>query len=89
MEEVENEKHPVLCGGGLRRSTAARGAADRATALGCREPEVEDEAGGLDRAGLGRADRVVTRPKGLFGLKMREKGKRAAGLFFPIFQTKI
>jgi hypothetical protein len=47
----------------------ARGAASRATSLGCREPEVEDEAGGPDRAGLGRAGRVATRPKGLFGLK--------------------
>jgi hypothetical protein len=57
--------------------------------LGCRKPEVEDEAGGPDWAGLGCAGRVATRSKGLFGLKMREKGKRAAGLFFPIFQTKI
>jgi hypothetical protein len=66
-----------------------RDAADRATALGCRKPEVEDEAGGPDRAGLGRAGRVATRLKGLFVLKMREKGKWAAGSFFPIFQTKI
>jgi hypothetical protein len=57
------------------------GAAGRAAALGCPEPEVEDEAGGLDRAGLGRAGRVATRPKGLFGLKMREKGKWVVGLF--------
>jgi hypothetical protein len=51
-------------GGGGRRETSspmrrrwpeARGAAGRATALWCREPEVEDEAGGPDRAGLGRA----------------------------------
>jgi hypothetical protein len=47
------------------------------------------EVGGPDQAGLGRADRVATRPKGHFGLKMREKGKQAAGIFFPIFQTKI
>jgi hypothetical protein len=50
-----------------------RGAAGRAAALGSREPEVEDEAGGSDRAGLGHTGRVATRPKGLFGLKMREK----------------
>jgi hypothetical protein len=37
--------------------------------------EVGDEVGGPDQTGLGRADRVATRPKGLFGLKMREKGK--------------
>jgi hypothetical protein len=42
------------------------------------EAEVEDEAGGPDRAGLGRAGRVATRPKGLFALKMRENGKQAA-----------
>jgi hypothetical protein len=65
----------VPCGGGVRRPTAARGASSRAAALGCQEPKVEDEAGGPDRAGLGRAGRVATRPKGLFGLKMREKGK--------------
>jgi hypothetical protein len=58
-------------------------------ALGRREPEVGDEAGGPDRAGLGRAGQVATRPNGLFGLKMKEKGKRAVRLFFPIFQTKI
>jgi hypothetical protein len=63
--------------------------AGRPTALGCRKPEVEDEAGGPDQAGMGRAGRMATRPKGLFGLKMRKKGKWAAGLFFPIFQTKI
>jgi hypothetical protein len=67
----------------------ARGTDGRAMSLGCRKPEVEDEAGEPDRAGLGRAGRVATRSKGLFGLKVREKGKRAAGLFFPIFQTKI
>jgi hypothetical protein len=67
----------------------ACGAAGRATVLGRRKPEVGDEVGGLDRAGLGHAGRMATRPKGLFGLKMREKGKWAAGLFFPIFQTKI
>jgi hypothetical protein len=37
---------------------------------------------------LGRAGRVATRPKGFFGLKMREKGKRAAGLFFSNFSKK-
>jgi hypothetical protein len=41
------------------------------------------------RRGLGCAGQVATRPKGLFRLKVREKGKWAAGLFFPIFQTKI
>jgi hypothetical protein len=49
--------------------------AGRPTALGCRKPEVEDEAGGPDQAGMGRAGRMATRPKGLFGLKMRKKGK--------------
>jgi hypothetical protein len=68
---------------------AVCGVAGRATTLGCRKPKVEDEVGGPDRAGLGHAGRVATRPKCLFGLKMRAKGKRAAGLFFPIFQTKI
>jgi hypothetical protein len=74
-----------------RRWPEAHGGArcGRATTLDCRKPVVEDEAGGPDQAGLGRAGRVATRPKGLFGLKLREKGKRAAGLFFPIFQTKI
>jgi hypothetical protein len=38
---------------------------------------------------VGRAGRVATRPKVLFGLKMREKGKWAAGLFFPIFQQRF
>jgi hypothetical protein len=51
----------------------ARGTAGRAMSLGCRKPEVEDEAGEPDRAGLGRAGRVATRSKGLFGLKVREK----------------
>jgi hypothetical protein len=55
----------------------ARGAARRATVLGRRELEVGDEVGGPDRAGLGCAGRVATRLKGFFGLKMREKGKRA------------
>jgi hypothetical protein len=32
---------------------------------------------------------VATRPKGLFGLKMREKGKRAAGLFFEFFKQRF
>jgi hypothetical protein len=31
---------------------------------------------------------VATRPKGLFGLKMREKGKWAARLFSPNFSNK-
>jgi hypothetical protein len=31
---------------------------------------------------------VATRPKGLFGLKMREKGKHVAGLFFFNFSNK-
>jgi hypothetical protein len=61
----------------------------RAAALGCREPEVEDEAGGPDRAGLGRAGRVATGPKGLFGLKVREKGKWAAGLFFQFLKQRF
>jgi hypothetical protein len=56
----------------------ACGAAGRATVLGCREPEVEDEASGPDRVGFDHAGRVATRPKGMFGLKMREKGKWAA-----------
>jgi hypothetical protein len=66
-----------------------RGAAGRVAALGCREPGVEDEAGGLDRAGLGRAGRVATRLKGLFGLKNERKRKMGCRTFFPIFQTKI
>jgi hypothetical protein len=70
---LEAERHPVPCGGGGRRRTAARGAAGLATTVGCRKPFVEDEAGGPDRAGLGHADRVATRPKGLFGLKVRER----------------
>jgi hypothetical protein len=74
----------VPYGGVGRRCTATRGAAGRATMLGCRELEVEDEAGGPDRAGLGHAGRVATRPNGMFGLKMREKGKWVAGLFFLI-----
>jgi hypothetical protein len=72
-----------------RRWPEAHDMAGRVTALGHREPEVGDEVGVSDRAGLGCADRVATRPKGHFGLKMREKGKQAAGIFFPIFQTKI
>jgi hypothetical protein len=79
----------VTSGPVRRRWPEAHGAAGRAMVLERREPKVGDEAGGPDRAGLGRAYRVATRPKGLFGLKMREKGKWAAGLFFPIFQTKI
>jgi hypothetical protein len=64
--------------------------ADRAMTLGLREPEVGDEAGGLDRAGLGRAGRVATRPKGFFfGLNMREKRKMGRRMIFPIFQKKI
>jgi hypothetical protein len=81
-EEEEAEQCPVPCGGGGRRHTAACGAAGRAMALGRREPNVGDKAGGPDRAGLGHAGWVATSPKGFFGLKMREKGKRAAGLFF-------
>jgi hypothetical protein len=38
-----------------RRWPETHGTADQATAVGCRKPEVEDEAGGPDRAGLGRA----------------------------------
>jgi hypothetical protein len=68
---------------------AAHGVAGRAAALGCREPEVEDEVGGPDRAGLGHAGRVATRWKGLFGLKNERKRKMGCRTFFPIFQTKI
>jgi hypothetical protein len=68
---------------------AACGTADRAAAVGCREPEEEDEAGGPIRAGLGRAGRVATRPKGLFGLKNERKRKMGCRTFSPIFQTKI
>jgi hypothetical protein len=32
---------------------------------------------------------VATRLKGLFGLKMREKGKWAAGLFFQFFKQRF
>jgi hypothetical protein len=65
-KEEEVERHPVPCGGGGRRRTVVRCVASRATALGCGEPEVGDEAGGPNRAGLGRDCRVATRPKGFF-----------------------
>jgi hypothetical protein len=65
-EEEEAEQCPVPCGGGGRRRTAARGVVGRATALGHREPKVGDKAGGPDRAGLGHAGWVATRPKGFF-----------------------
>jgi hypothetical protein len=57
-------------------------------ALGCRKPKVEDEAGGPDRAGLGRAGRVATRPKGLFGLKKLEKKENGLHDFFSNFSNK-
>jgi hypothetical protein len=66
----------------------ARGVAGRAAALGCREPEVEDDAGGLDWAGLGRAGRVATRRKGLFGLKKSEKKENGLYDFFSNFSNK-
>jgi hypothetical protein len=72
----------VTSGPVRRRWPEAHGAAGRAMVLERREPKVGDEAGGPDRAGLGRAGRVATRPKYFFGLKMREKEKRVAGLFF-------
>jgi hypothetical protein len=72
-----------VAGGSWRR------AAGRAAALGCQEPEVEDEAGEPDRAGLGRAGRVATRLKSLFGLKNERKRKMGCRTLFPIFQTKI
>jgi hypothetical protein len=50
-----------------RRWPEARGTAGRATTLERRELEVGDEASGPDRAGLGRADWVATRPKGFLG----------------------
>jgi hypothetical protein len=81
LREGKGEGGRETSGPVRRRWPEARGAAGPAAALGCRELEVEDEAGGPDRAGLGRAGRVATRPKGLFGLKMREKGKWAAGPF--------
>jgi hypothetical protein len=37
---------------------------------------------------LGCASRVATRTKGMFGLKMGEKGKWVAGLFFSNFSNK-
>jgi hypothetical protein len=74
--------------GGGRRRTAARGATDRATALGCLKPEVEDEASGLDRAGLGHAGRVATRPKGLFGLKNERKRKTGCRTIRSNFSNK-
>jgi hypothetical protein len=88
-KEEEAERHPVPCGGGGWRRTAARGATGRAMALGLQEPEVGDEAGGPDRAGLGRADRVATRPKGLFWAKNERKKKMGCRTIFLIFQTKI
>jgi hypothetical protein len=62
-----------------------RSMAGRAMALGCQEPEVEDEAGGPDRAGLGRTGRVATRSKGLFGLKKWEKKENGLHDFFSNF----
>jgi hypothetical protein len=59
-------------------------------ALGCRKPKVEDEAGGPDRAGLGRAGRVATRPKGLFGLKKLEKKENGLhDFFFQFFKQRF
>jgi hypothetical protein len=44
----EAEQRSVPCGGGGQRRTVAHGAAGRAMALGRRESEVGDEAGGSD-----------------------------------------
>jgi hypothetical protein len=38
---------------------------------------------------LGHASRVAIRPKGFFGLEMREKGKQAAELFFQFFKQRF
>jgi hypothetical protein len=66
----------------------ACGAAGRATVLGRRKPEVGDEVGGLDRAGLGHAGRVATRPKGLFGLKNERKRKMGCRTILSNFSNK-
>jgi hypothetical protein len=87
-EEEEAERHLIPCGGSGRRHTAARGAAGRATVLGCRKPEVEDEAGWPDQAGLGRAGRVATRPKGLFGIKRERKRKTGCRTILSNFSNK-
>jgi hypothetical protein len=58
-------------------------------ALGCQEPEVEDEAGGPDRAGLGRTGRVATRSKGLFGLKNGRKRKMGCMTFFQFLKQRF
>jgi hypothetical protein len=57
--------------------------------LGHRELEVGVEVGGPDRVSLGHAGRVATWSKGFFGQKMREKGKRVAGLFFQFFKQRF
>jgi hypothetical protein len=72
-----------VVGGSWRR------AAGRAATLGCREPEVEDEAGEPDGAGLGRAGRVATRLKGLFGLKNERKRKMGYRTFFQFFKQRF
>jgi hypothetical protein len=51
-------------------------------ALGRREPEVGDEAGGSDRSALGRAGWVATRMNGFLGLKMRKKENGLQNYFF-------
>jgi hypothetical protein len=66
----------------------ARGAAGRATTLGRRKPEVGDEAGGPERAGLGRAGQVATRPKDLFGLKNKRKRKTGCRTILSNFLNK-
>jgi hypothetical protein len=85
--ERGGEEEAALIEGGerRRRSSGIRSHAEevvrgtwRHAMLGRWELEVGDKAGGPDRAGLGRASRVATRPKGFFGLKMRQKGKRVA-----------
>jgi hypothetical protein len=58
-------------------------------ALGCQKPEVEDEAGGPDRVGLGRAGRVATRLKGLFGLKMRKKENGLQDFSFQFLKQRF
>jgi hypothetical protein len=47
-----------------------------------------DEAGGPDRAGLGQAGGVATRPKGLFGLKNERKRKTGCRTILSNFSNK-
>jgi hypothetical protein len=84
----EAERRSVPCGGGGQRHTAAHGAAGRAMALGRRESEVGDEAGGSDWVGLGRAGRAATRLKGFFWAKNERKKENWLQNYFSNFSNK-